>query len=170
MNLKALFLTLCILGSTVSVYAQIDLEEYFEKRETKTMYGMELHRYADSPAHPEYNLGLYINRIMRYPLEAMVEGVADTIFVRFIVDKKGVIWHAKAIDTPGRNKYLVAEAERIIGKMPPWKPAMLDGEKVNGMHLIKVKFFLREESKKKIMRRARKELMRREEHMETNNY
>lgn len=161
MNFKVFILIPSLLITYSSSFAQIDIQQYFKREEVFMLHGMEIHKFCDSMPRPEYDTRYYINSILRYPLEALAEGIEQTIYVRVIIDTRGVIWHATALDTPGLNKYLIAEAERVIGAMPPWRPAMLNGKKINCVNTSKVTFFIRPDKKKIMMKKAKKELKRR---------
>ena len=82
---------------------------------------------------PEYLGGMaaaleYIQKNMRYPETAKKNGTQGRVTVQFIVDKEGNVTEPKVIRAV--DKDLDAEAIRLVGTMPKWKPGMQKGQAV----------------------------------------
>ena len=82
---------------------------------------------------PEYPGGMaaaleYIQKNMRYPETAKKNGTQGRVTVQFIIDKGGNVTDPKVIRAV--DKDLDAEAIRLIGMMPKWKPGMQKGQAV----------------------------------------
>jgi periplasmic protein TonB len=71
----------------------------------------------------------FLNKNLRYPDEAMNNGVEGTVMVQFIVDKEGHISDAVAISGPEQGG-LREEAVRVIKKSGQWTPAVQNGRYV----------------------------------------
>jgi len=77
---------------------------------------------------------------LRYPLEAAEKGIQGKVYVSFVIGVDGSISNIKVV--LAGNKYLDAEAVRIIRKMPRWKPGCQDGKNVRVAYTIPVDFRL----------------------------
>jgi protein TonB len=96
---------------------------------------------------PSYPGGLdslyaFINRTIKYPPESNESGNQGKTFVSFIVNKDGTICDVKIIKTYV-NKYLDAEAIRIVKLMSKWIPGEISGKKVRTRFVLPVVFKLR---------------------------
>ena len=94
---------------------------------------------------PEYPGGMaaaleYIQKNMRYPETAKKNGTQGRVTVQFIVDKEGNVTEPKVIRAV--DKDLDAEAIRLIGTMPKWKPGMQKGQAVAVKYTLPVMFRL----------------------------
>ena len=80
----------------------------------------------------------YIMENMKYPEQAMKEGIQGRVAVRFIVEKDGSISDVKPILSvhPLLNK----EAVRVVESMPKWTPGKQHGKPVR-VQLIVPKMF-----------------------------
>lgn len=75
---------------------------------------------------------------IRYPAKAVAEGVTGLIVVSFMVDSAGTITDAKIIKS--LSPETDAEALRVIGLMPIWVPAKLNGKPVSVHYNLPVRF------------------------------
>ena len=94
---------------------------------------------------PEYPGGMaaaleYIQKNMRYPETAKKNGTQGRVTVQFIIDKGGNVTDTKVIRAV--DKDLDAEAIRLIGTMPKWKPGMQKGQAVAVKYTLPVMFRL----------------------------
>ena len=94
---------------------------------------------------PEYPGGMaaameYIQKNMRYPETAKKNGTQGRVTVQFIVDKEGNVTEPKVIRAV--DKDLDAEAIRLVGTMPKWKPGMQRGKPVRVKFTVPVMFRL----------------------------
>ena len=85
----------------------------------------------------------YIMENIKYPEQAMKEGIQGRVAVRFIVEKDGSISDVKPILSvhPLLNK----EAVRVVESMPKWTPGKQNGKPVNIVCFVPVRFKLYEE-------------------------
>ena len=94
---------------------------------------------------PEYPGGMaaaleYIQKNMRYPETAKKNGTQGRVTVQFIIDKGGNVTDPKVIRAV--DKDLDAEAIRLVGTMPKWKPGMQKGQAVAVKYTLPVMFRL----------------------------
>lgn len=82
----------------------------------------------------------YIMENMKYPEQAMKEGIQGRVAVRFIVEKDGSISDVKPILSvhPLLNK----EAVRVVESMPKWTPGKQNGKPVRVRFNVPVMFKL----------------------------
>jgi protein TonB len=106
----------------------------------------------------------FIAKNMRYPYEALDNGIGGKIFVQFTVDKDGSITNVKTVNTAQElaEKYiqtlkkkpnkkqtagilkayeaLTDEATRVVCAMPNWQPGMQKGQPVRTRYTVPVTF------------------------------
>lgn len=82
----------------------------------------------------------YIMENMKYPEQAMKEGIQGRVTVRFIVEKDGSISNVRPILSvhPLLNK----EAVRVVESMPKWTPGKQNGKPVRVRFNLPVMFKL----------------------------
>ena len=82
----------------------------------------------------------YIMENMKYPEQAMKEGIQGRVTVRFIVEKDGSISDVKPVLSvhPLLNK----EAVRVVESMPKWTPGKQNGKPVRVRFNLPVMFKL----------------------------
>jgi TonB family protein len=83
---------------------------------------------------PEFKGGVsemykFIANEIRYPAEALQNGIEGRVFVKFVVDKEGKPRDFEILKSLGYG--LEAEAIRVLKLMPNWNPGKQNGEKVN---------------------------------------
>lgn len=91
----------------------------------------------------ERELGNFIAHNIRYPREALQQGVEGRILCSFIVGTDGSISNIEVVE--GLNPALNDEAIRVLGLMPKWVPGENNGEKVNVKCLLPIDFTIDEE-------------------------
>lgn len=83
----------------------------------------------------------YLNKNLNYPTLAKENRVEGTIYISFVVTKKGKITNITQLNR--KNGWgLDEEAYRVIKSMPKWKPAKLNGKRVNCKLTLPIKFRL----------------------------
>lgn len=97
---------------------------------------------------PEYEYGesglsKFIAHNIRYPKDALQQGIEGRILCSFIVGKDGSISNIEVVN--GLNSDLDDEAIRVLGLMPKWKPGVNNGENVNVKCLLPIDFTIDEE-------------------------
>ena len=88
---------------------------------------------------PEFPGGMselmkFLQENVKYPEEAMKNGIQGRVVVQFIVEKDGSISGAEVIKKV--NEHLDAEALRVVNAMPNWTPGKQKGK------VVRVKFTL----------------------------
>ncbi|MBL4735853.1 MAG: energy transducer TonB [Flavobacteriales bacterium] len=86
------------------------------------------------------DLQKYLNRKLKYVDPARSMGVSGTVYVRFIVNKKGEIVEAEVLKGPGYG--LNKEALRVVRGMPKWHPGKQRGKGVPVRFTLPVRFKL----------------------------
>lgn len=82
----------------------------------------------------------YIGRNTKYPPIAKENNITGRVFVSFVVDKTGKVIKVKVLR--GVDKYLDAEAVRVVGTMPKFKPGKQRGKPVNVQYNVPINFKL----------------------------
>lgn len=100
---------------------------------------------------PEFPGGMragleFMARNLKYPTKAQEAGKQGRVVVQFIVQKDGSLSDLHVLRSV--DPWLDAEAIRVIGIMPKWKPGMQDGQAVAVKYTMPVTFSL-EDSKNK---------------------
>ena len=82
----------------------------------------------------------YIQKNVKYPPIAKEYGITGKVYVQFVVDKTGSV--RDVIVVRSVDKYLDAEAVRVIKSLPKYKPGKQRGEPVRVMFTIPINFTL----------------------------
>lgn len=82
----------------------------------------------------------YIGTKTKYPAIAKENNITGRVFVSFVVDKNGKVTKVKVLR--GVDKYLDAEAIRVIQSMPTFKPGKQRGKSVNVQYNVPINFQL----------------------------
>ena len=94
---------------------------------------------------PEFPGGMrasleFMARNLKYPIKAQEAGKQGRVVVQFIVQKDGSLSDLHVLRSV--DPWLDAEAIRVIGSMPKWKPGMQDGQAVAVKYTMPVTFSL----------------------------
>ena len=86
----------------------------------------------------------YLRDNLKYPESAQDDGVEGTVFVDFVVDKKGAVTNVSATETTMTtvDSALVNEAVRVVSVMPAWTPGTQGGKPVDVAYSIPITFEL----------------------------
>ncbi len=87
------------------------------------------------------NLAAFRNYVMYqlvYPEEAAKKGIEGTVYVEFVVNKKGDVKNVKIVK--GASPLLNAEAIRVVKSSPKWIPGKQRGQVVNVAFTFPIKF------------------------------
>ncbi len=95
--------------------------------------------YEDQAVFP-HDLIRWISNKVKYPDKDRELGIEGTVFVQFVVGKKGIVRDIMIIRSP--SKSLGNEVIRIIKLMPKWKPAKQRGKPVSIRMSLPVMFTL----------------------------
>jgi protein TonB len=100
--------------------------------------------YVEYRVMPQFNGGMqalreYLNRNLKYPVDARKAGIEGSVRVRFMIGKDGTI--SDLVVTQG-HPLLIPEALRVVQKMPPWIPGKMEGELTKFTYILPVTFRL----------------------------
>ncbi len=82
----------------------------------------------------------FLGQNIKYPSYSQRVGNSGKVYVSFVIDKKGNVTEVKIVK--GVDKYIDAEAKRVIEKMPKWKPGKQRDKLVKVRYTIPVNFIL----------------------------
>lgn len=82
----------------------------------------------------------WMKKNMIYPEESKEMGVQGRVFIQFMVLLDGSIREVKILK--GVDKFLDREAKRMIRSMPNWNPAIHEGQKVNSIVRLPIRFVM----------------------------
>lgn len=97
---------------------------------------------------PKYFLVKWVYLYLKYPKEAVDEGIQGRVLVQFIIGKDGGVEDAKV--TRSADPLLDEEALRVVKASPKWKPAKVKGKPVKVAVTIPVEFRLEKKGSGKI--------------------
>lgn len=103
----------------------------------------EVYEVADKmPEFPGGMAGLmqYLSKNVKYPTEAHTKGIQGRVIVSVIINTEGKVTNAQIVQ--GVAPSLDAEALRVTGIMPNWKPGSKDGKPVNVKYTFPIMFRL----------------------------
>jgi protein TonB len=83
----------------------------------------------------------YLRDNLKYPLIDKAAGIEGTVYMRFLVNKKGKIKDIEILR--GVSETIDKEAIRVVKNMPDWKPGEQRGKPVNVSYNFNIKFELR---------------------------
>ena len=89
---------------------------------------------------PKVFLEKWVYAYLKYPQEAVRNGVQGRVLVDFVIDEKGKMTDVKVLK--GVDPLLDAEAVKVVSASPDWKPARLQGRKVRSEMSLYVEFKL----------------------------
>lgn len=89
---------------------------------------------------PRQFLQKWVYQYLKYPAEAIRDGVQGKVMVEFIIEKDGKVTGARVVK--GVSEELDAEALRVVSASPKWKPGRMNGNKVRTSLTIPVEFRL----------------------------
>jgi protein TonB len=90
--------------------------------------------------NPEVEFYKYVMQHLRYPAIAVENGVSGRVYVRFVVNKDGMIERVEVIR--GVDPALDREARRVILSSPRWTPGKQRGIPVNVKYVFPINFVL----------------------------
>lgn len=165
MNIRHALPLVAILA-TPSLFAQggtstpepIRVEDAVQDEETITVEAMRV----DVPEHdpnkpmtiveemPEFPGGPealypYIRKILRFPEQAVEEGIEGVVYLTFVVETDGKISNVNVLRGIGGG--CSEEAVRVVKGMPNWKPGKQRGKEVRVQYNLPIRFKLAEAKK-----------------------
>ena len=89
---------------------------------------------------PRRFLEKWVYQYLKYPEEALLEGIQGRVLVDFVIEKDGKVTDVRVVK--GVSPELDAEAVKVVSASPKWKPGRRAGEKVRVSMTIPVEFRL----------------------------
>lgn len=140
-----LIMLLCLASFSLKAFAQYERSATFQDTivnsaveslaKEDTVYGI-----TDKLAFPKYNIDDYFAKNIKISNEVIRSGIRSIVTVQFIVEKNGTISNPTIVKGGEIGKGLPEEALRVISQMPPWIPAMNDGESVRSYMRVPIAF------------------------------
>jgi protein TonB len=96
----------------------------------------------DVDAYLEGGISSFLVKHLVYPEISQYAGEEGTVYVSFIIERDGTPSAIQVMPGSVKSRELQAEALRVIRKMPKWKPAEHQGEKVRTKVKVPIKFKL----------------------------
>ena len=95
-----------------------------------------------APAYPGgvKEMMKFLQKNIKYPVEAKEKGIKGTVYVKFVVEKDGKV--DDVLVKKGVNALLDKEAVRVVTSMPKWTPGKQNGTLVAVRYTLPVKFDL----------------------------
>ncbi|MDD5912231.1 MAG: TonB family protein [Bacteroidales bacterium] len=94
---------------------------------------------------PSQFLEKWVYKYLKYPEEAVRDGIQGRVMVDFIIGKDGSVSDVRVLK--GVSPELDAEAVKVVAASPKWKPGRLNGNKVRTSMTIPVEFRLQKKGK-----------------------
>lgn len=82
----------------------------------------------------------FLSQNIKYPAEAIAQGIQGRVLVQFVVSWEGKVRNIKVIR--GVDPLLNKEAVRLVSIMPQWIPGQVKGEAVSSEFMIPIEFRL----------------------------
>ena len=89
---------------------------------------------------PKIFLEKWVYQYLKYPVEAIRDGVQGRVMLYFIIEKDGRVTDVRVVK--GVSEELDAEAVKVVSASPKWKPGRLNGNRVRVSLTIPVEFKL----------------------------
>lgn len=89
---------------------------------------------------PRTFLEKWVYQYLKYPEEAVRDGIQGRVMVDFIIEKDGKVTEVRVLK--GVSEALDAEAVKVVSASPKWKPGRVNGNKVRTSLTIPVEFKL----------------------------
>lgn len=86
---------------------------------------------------------MHLGKVQNYPQMMKEAGVEGTVFVSFVVDKKGEVTRVEVLKGVAGGKQLDKEAVRMVKSFPRFNPGMQQGKNVNVRYNLPISFKLR---------------------------
>ena len=96
-------------------------------------------------ADPKQFMEKWVYQYLKYPQEAVRDGVQGRVMVEFVIGIDGKVTDVKVVK--GVSPELDAEAVKVVSASPKWRPARLKGEKVRCSMTIPIEFRLETKGK-----------------------
>ncbi|MCR5191779.1 MAG: energy transducer TonB [Bacteroidales bacterium] len=138
--LKSLLTIAAMLLSYSTIQAQVTIEDTVVVNEVEEEIFVFVEDFPEFP-NGEENMYKYLGSNIKYPKDALENGIQGTVVVKFVVEKDGTISNVKAIRKIGGG--CDEEAVRVVKRMPRWKPGKQRGKPVRTEFTLPIQFKLR---------------------------
>jgi protein TonB len=130
------------LENDLSVFTQ-ECEDVFNGVLMDLAADQNIYTFEEVAQLPEFKGGMkawveFLQRNLRYPVQAEEATVQGRVLVSFVIDKDGVLTDVKVIKGVGSG--CDEEAMRVIKKSPGWKAGMQNGQAVRVRYIIPISF------------------------------
>lgn len=95
---------------------------------------------------PKDFLQKWVYQYLKYPAEAIRDGVQGKVMVEFVIEKDGSVTGVRIVK--GVSEELDAEALKVVSASPKWKPGRVNGNRVRTSLTIPVEFKLEKKGEK----------------------
>jgi protein TonB len=129
-----------MLISYSTIQAQVVIEDNAVVNEDENQIFVFVEEYPEFP-NGEENMYKYLGSNIKYPHEALENGIQGTVVVKFVVEKDGSISNVKAVRKIGGG--CDEEAVRVVKRMPRWKPGKQSGKPVRTEFTLPIQFKLK---------------------------
>jgi TonB family protein len=85
----------------------------------------------------------FVNQTKRYPTKAFEKNIEGIVQVKFLIDENGYIQESTIVKSVEAS--LDKEALYVVSKMPRWTPAKIDGQPVESIYNLPIKFKINRE-------------------------
>ena len=99
-------------------------------------------------ADPKFFIQKWVYSYLKYPEQAVKQGIQGRVIVDFVIDKNGKVTDVEV--TKGAHLLLDEEAEKVVKASPDWKPGKVKGRIVKSRISIPVEFRLEKNGKMSI--------------------
>ena len=138
--LRNILTIIVMLTSYSTIQAQVVIEDNAVVNEDENQIFVFVEEYPEF-ANGEENLYKYLGSNIKYPHEALENGIQGTVVVKFVVEKDGSISNVKAVRKIGGG--CDEEAVRVVKRMPRWKPGKQSGKPVRTEFTLPIQFKLK---------------------------
>lgn len=139
-TLLALFLLICGISFSQEEYNIVVAPDSKVEPSKDSIYSM-----IDEPAQFPGGTSAMMNFLaknMRYPQNAIENELQGKCFLKFIVDKEGMINDIKVLRSVPGCPECDKEAIRVVKSMPKWIPGKINGKKVKSYFNLPITFML----------------------------
>jgi protein TonB len=91
----------------------------------------------------------YLSSNIQYPETCRKMGVEGKVFIKFVIDKEGIINQVAVLRGISDCNLLEKEALRVVRSMPKWTPGKQNGKAVNVYFTLPISFKLSYETEAK---------------------
>lgn len=100
------------------------------------------------PVFPGGEKAMYVwlGENIKYPKDAVKDGIEGKVYVQFIVERDGSVSNIKI--ARGLSESIDKEAMRAVASMPLWSPGIQEGKPVRVSYTLPILFKLQKKKKK----------------------